>query len=105
MSWKVSPARVVAFTPKNIKACFAASGLFPFNPERVLRSMPNPAESAIPRADEVKVGSCRQDVEQAGKDLYCSWGKCEKSDYLLGYLELLLYVAIKWLLIPGVERE
>jgi hypothetical protein len=49
--------------PKNIKACFAASGLFPFNPERVLRSMPNPAESAIPRADEVKVGSCRQDVE------------------------------------------
>jgi hypothetical protein len=63
VSWKVSPARVIAFTPKNIKACFAASGLFPFNPERVLRSMPNPAESAIPRADEVKVGSCRQDVE------------------------------------------
>jgi DDE superfamily endonuclease len=59
-----SPARVIAFTPKNIKAGFAASGLFPFNPDRVLRSMPKPlAKPAIPRADEVKVGSCRQDVE------------------------------------------
>jgi hypothetical protein len=59
-----SPAREIAFTPKNIKAGFAASGLFPFNPDRVLRSMPAPlAEPAIPRADEVKVGSCRQDVE------------------------------------------
>jgi hypothetical protein len=59
-----SPARERAFTPKNIKAGFAASGLFPFNPDRVLRSMPAPpAEPAIPRADEVKVGSCQQDVE------------------------------------------
>lgn len=59
-----SPARERAFTPKNIKAGFAASGLFPFNPDRVLRSIPAPlAEPAIPRADEVKVGSCRQDVE------------------------------------------
>jgi hypothetical protein len=59
-----SPARGRAFTPKNIKAGFAASGLFPFNPDRVLRSMPAPlAEPAIPRADEAKVGSCRQDVE------------------------------------------
>ncbi len=59
-----SPARERAFTPKNIKAGFAASGLFPLNPDRVLRSMPAPlAEPAIPRADEVKVGSCRQDVE------------------------------------------
>jgi hypothetical protein len=49
--------------PKNIKAGSAASGLFPFNPDRVLRSMPPPAELAIPRADEVKVGSYRQDVE------------------------------------------
>jgi hypothetical protein len=37
-----SPAREAAFTPKNIKAGFAASGLFPFNPDRVLRSMPTP---------------------------------------------------------------
>jgi hypothetical protein len=59
-----SPARERAFTPKNIKAGFAASGLFPFNPDRVRRSMPDPlAEPAIPRADEVKVGSCRQDIE------------------------------------------
>lgn len=59
-----SPAREIAFTPKNIKAGFVASGLFPFNPDRVLRSMsPHPAEPAIPRADEVKIGSCRQDVE------------------------------------------
>ncbi|MCJ1422391.1 hypothetical protein MMC29_000271 [Sticta canariensis] len=54
-----------AFTPKNIKAGFAASSLFPFNPDRILRSMPAPppAEPAVPRVDEVKVGSCRQDVE------------------------------------------
>jgi hypothetical protein len=59
-----SPARERAFTPKNIKAGFAASGLFPLNPDRVLRSMPAPpAELAILRADEGKVGSCRQDVE------------------------------------------
>ncbi|TVY18694.1 hypothetical protein LARI1_G006120 [Lachnellula arida] len=58
------PARERAFTPRNIKAGFAASGLFPFNPDRVLRSMPAPpAEPAIPSADEVEVGSCRQDVE------------------------------------------
>ncbi|KAG9229290.1 hypothetical protein BJ875DRAFT_351860, partial [Amylocarpus encephaloides] len=49
---------------KNIKAGFAASGLFPFNPDRVLRSMPAPpAEPAIPCVDEVEVGTCRQDVE------------------------------------------
>jgi hypothetical protein len=61
-----SPARKIAFMPKNIKAGFAASGLFPFNLDRVLvlRSMPAPpAKPAILRADEVKVGSCRQDVE------------------------------------------
>jgi hypothetical protein len=38
-----SPAQVKAFTAKNIKAGFAASGLFPFNPDRVLNSMPKPA--------------------------------------------------------------
>jgi hypothetical protein len=31
-------------TAKNIKAGFAACGLFPFNPDRVLNSMPKPAE-------------------------------------------------------------
>jgi hypothetical protein len=58
-----SPARKVAFTPRNIKAGFAISGLFLFNPDRVLRSMPAPlAKPAIPRVEEVKVGSRRQDV-------------------------------------------
>jgi len=54
----------MAFTLKNIKAGFAVSGLFPFNLDRVLRSMPAlPAEKSILSADEVKVGSCRQDIE------------------------------------------
>ncbi len=49
---------------KNIKASFATSGLFLFNLDRVLRSMPAPAAKlAILSADKVKVGSCRQDVE------------------------------------------
>jgi hypothetical protein len=34
---------VKAFTAKNIKAGFAASGLFPFNLDRVLSSIPKPA--------------------------------------------------------------
>jgi hypothetical protein len=59
-----SPARKIAFMPKNIKAGFAASSLFPFNPDRVLRNMPAPpAEPAIPSADEIEVGSCQQDIE------------------------------------------
>jgi hypothetical protein len=58
-----SPAREKAFTLKNIKAGFAASGLFPFNPDRVLRDMPKPpADLIIPKADEVKVGSYPQDA-------------------------------------------
>jgi hypothetical protein len=58
------PVRKIVFRPTNIKAGFATSGLFPFNPDRVLRSMPAPlAEPAIPSANEVKVGSCWQDVE------------------------------------------
>jgi len=59
-----SPARKIAFTPKNIKAGFATSGLFPFNLDKVLRSMPAPpAEPAILSADKVKVRSYRQDVK------------------------------------------
>jgi hypothetical protein len=38
--------------------------LFPFNPDKVLKSMPAPlAEPAIPRVNKVKIRSCRQDVE------------------------------------------
>jgi len=55
-----SPVRGKAFTPKNIKVGFAISGLFPFNPDRVLRSMPAlTAKPVILEADEVEVGSCR----------------------------------------------
>jgi hypothetical protein len=52
-----------AFTPKNIKASFAASGLFPFSPDRVLRDiLKPPAELTIPKADEVRAASCGQDA-------------------------------------------
>jgi hypothetical protein len=51
-----SPARTKAFTPKNIIAGFAASGLFPFDPDRVLRSMPKPVVNlSVPRVDGVPV--------------------------------------------------
>jgi hypothetical protein len=57
-----SPARNKAFTKRNITAAWAACGLFPLNPDRVLRVTPKPpAQSIIPRADEIRVGSCYQD--------------------------------------------
>jgi hypothetical protein len=53
-----SPAREKAFTKRNIMAVWAAYGLFPFNPNRVLRVTPKPpAQLTIPRADEMRVGS------------------------------------------------
>jgi hypothetical protein len=59
-----SPARIRAFTPKNIKAGFAACGLYPFNPDRVLNTMTKPTELTTSEADEEGVGSC-QSVQQA----------------------------------------
>ena len=57
------PARGKVFTPKNFKAGFAASDLYPLNPDRVLRDMPNPpAELTIPKGHEVRVASCKQDI-------------------------------------------
>jgi hypothetical protein len=57
-----SPAREKAFTKRNITAAWAATGLFPFNPDRVLRATPKPpAQSTVLRADEIKVGSYEQD--------------------------------------------
>ena len=57
-----SPARETAFTPKNIKAGFAACGLVPFNPDRVLRDIPEPpAEPPLPEATEVIVRPRLQD--------------------------------------------
>jgi hypothetical protein len=46
---------VKAFTAKNIKAGFAASGLFPFNPDRVFNSMPKPAIGPITASTADKV--------------------------------------------------
>jgi hypothetical protein len=57
-----SPARYRAFTAKNIKAGFAASGLLPFNPDRVLNSMPKPVPNlTVPRIDEVNNGPLPQE--------------------------------------------
>ena len=54
-----SLAREKAFTPKNIKAGFAVSGLFLFNLDKVLRHMLKPlADLTVPKANKVKVGSC-----------------------------------------------
>ncbi|KFY30724.1 hypothetical protein V493_01714 [Pseudogymnoascus sp. VKM F-4281 (FW-2241)] len=55
-----SPARDKAFTKRNITAAWAATGLFPFNPDRVLKTILKPlAQLTITPADEV--GSCLQD--------------------------------------------
>jgi hypothetical protein len=44
---------------KNIVANLAASGLFPFNLDRVLRSLPKPvAGLAVPYANKVNVEIC-----------------------------------------------
>jgi hypothetical protein len=40
-----SAARKRPFTKKNIRAGWAKSGLFPFNPDRVLRDIPKPQRS------------------------------------------------------------
>ncbi|KAF2266257.1 hypothetical protein CC78DRAFT_597108 [Lojkania enalia] len=61
-----STAREKAFTAKNVKAGFAASGLFPFNPDRVLRSVPQPVpELTASVANKVIVGlSLQEDIPQ-----------------------------------------
>jgi hypothetical protein len=57
-----SPTRKKAFTKRNILKAWAACGLFPLNPDRVLRVTPKPpAQSSIPREGEIRVGSCHQD--------------------------------------------
>jgi hypothetical protein len=59
-----SPARESAFTKRNITAAWAACGLFPFNPERVLRHTPKPlAQPTVPNSDEVNAGPGPQDEE------------------------------------------
>ncbi|RII24871.1 hypothetical protein CUC08_Gglean005686 [Alternaria sp. MG1] len=45
-----SPARDTALTKRNIRAGWAATGLYPFNPERVLKDIPRPPVEVIPEA-------------------------------------------------------
>ncbi len=57
-----SPARDKAFMKRNITKAWAACGLFPLNPDRVLRVTPKPpVQVTLPKADEAEVGSCHQD--------------------------------------------
>jgi hypothetical protein len=52
------PARERAMTKRNIRAGWAATGLFPFNPERVLRDIPKPSAAlVIPGIADV-AGAC-----------------------------------------------
>jgi len=56
-----SPARERALTKKNILQGWAKSGLFPFNPDRVLRDIPKPvAVLTTPQACQSDGGSCPQ---------------------------------------------
>jgi hypothetical protein len=56
-----SPARIRAFTKKNIIAAWAATGQFPLNPDRVLKDTQKPpVELTVAKADE-KLPSCPQD--------------------------------------------
>lgn len=57
-----SPARERAFTKRNIIAAWAASDLFSFNPNRVLRDTSKPfAQLIASKANEIKIGSRTQD--------------------------------------------
>ena len=48
------PARERSLTKMNIMAGWAATGLFPFNPERVLQHIPKPAaELTVSKGNEV----------------------------------------------------
>src|SRR5436305_7812636 len=55
------PARERAFTEKNILAGWAKCGLWPFNPDRVLKHIQKPPAELTIQADEVNMRSCPQD--------------------------------------------
>jgi len=56
-----SVAREKAFTPHNIRAGWGRSGLYPLNPDRVLRDIRKPpAELTVPKVD-VEASLCSQD--------------------------------------------
>lgn len=61
------PARERALTKRNIIAGWATTGLFPFNPERVLRGIqkpPPPTELAVLKANEVVRSGLQDEVLQ-----------------------------------------
>jgi hypothetical protein len=59
-TWLYKPARVRALTRKNILAGWAATGLFPWNPDRVLRHTPKlPADVVVSNTDEVVKPPCQ----------------------------------------------
>ncbi|KAF1818521.1 DDE-domain-containing protein [Dissoconium aciculare CBS 342.82] len=47
LTYLCSPARERAFTKRNILAGWSKAGLFPFNPDRVLRDLPKPVVTAL----------------------------------------------------------
>jgi hypothetical protein len=56
------PARDKAITKRNILAGWAAAGLFPFNPERVLRDMPKPPTEQSSSTATVAATSSQNEV-------------------------------------------
>ena len=61
-----SLARNKTLTARNIKAAWAASGLFPFNPNRVLKNLSKPISLTSPKASEIEMDpSLQGEVLQA----------------------------------------
>jgi hypothetical protein len=61
-----SCARTKAFTQRNIRSGFSACGLFPFNPDRVLQSMPKPPpELTLINTNKVEAVTNPQDTIQS----------------------------------------
>ena len=61
-----SPARNKALIVRNIKAAWAASGLFPFNPDRVLKNTPKPVSPTSPKASSMEIDpSLQHEVPKA----------------------------------------
>jgi hypothetical protein len=57
-----SLARERAFTKRNITSAWAACGLFPFNPDRVLRKTPKPpSHLTVPTVNDLEIGLYQQD--------------------------------------------
>ena len=63
-----TPAREKAFTKRNITSRWAASGLVPFNPDRVLRvtsKPPSPSQETDSRINEIQVDSSQNQTLQS----------------------------------------